>query len=51
MLARDIAAFSDAVLDQYLGRIRDPSGKVVIDVEGWEDLSKDQQNNLIQRLK
>jgi hypothetical protein len=51
MLARDITAFSDAELDQYLDKVRLPSGNVIVDVEGWENLPKDQQDNLIQRLK
>jgi hypothetical protein len=50
LLAPDIAAFSDAELDQYLEENRRPDGSTVVDVD-WKSLPKDQLDSLIQRLR
>jgi hypothetical protein len=48
----EIIAFNDEELDRYLqGNRLSNDGYVVIDIEGLEDLPKDQQDHLIQRLR
>ncbi|KAG6011248.1 hypothetical protein E4U43_008457 [Claviceps pusilla] len=50
MLARDLVVLGDVELDQYLDTTRLSGGEVNIDIEGWENLSQEQQDDLKQRL-
>jgi hypothetical protein len=49
--ARAAVDFDDAELDRYLEENRRPGGETIVDVEGWENLPKDQQDRFIQRLR
>ena len=50
-LAAKVAALKDAELDRYLEERRRPDGTRVVDVDGWDNLPKDQRDNLMQRLR
>jgi hypothetical protein len=49
--ARAAIDFDDAELDRYLKENRHPGVRTIVDVEGWENPSKDQQDRFVQRLK
>ena len=47
----DILAFSDTELVRYLQENRHQDGGFDLEFEGWENLPKDQRDNLAQRLR
>lgn len=49
--ARDVLAFSDAELVQFMEQNRRPDGGFDLDVAGWDSLPKDQREKLAERLK
>ncbi len=46
----DILAFSEVELVQYMQQNRHPDGGFDLEFEGWENLSKDQRDQLAERL-
>ena len=47
----DILAFSDTELVRYLQEHRRQDGGFDLEFEGWENLPKDQRDNLAQKLR
>ncbi|KID85143.1 ankyrin 2,3/unc44, partial [Metarhizium majus ARSEF 297] len=47
----DIAAFSDSELAEFMKKHRRPNGDFDLPVDGWDKLSKDDRNQLAERLK
>ncbi|KAI1501061.1 hypothetical protein F5X99DRAFT_409373 [Biscogniauxia marginata] len=47
----EIAAMSDTELGQFMTKHRRPDGGYELPVDGWDKLSKDERNNLAERLK
>lgn len=47
----DIAALSDAELCEFMMKHRRPDGGFGLPVDGWDKLSKDERNQLAERLK
>ncbi|KAF1994221.1 hypothetical protein P154DRAFT_624896 [Amniculicola lignicola CBS 123094] len=46
-----VAAMSDMALGEFIQRHRDPDDNIVLPVDGWDALSKDERARLAERLK
>jgi hypothetical protein len=51
LFLNDILTFSEVELVQYMKQNRRPDGDFHLEFDGWENLAKDQRDQLAERLK
>ncbi|KAJ4309035.1 hypothetical protein N0V84_011732 [Fusarium piperis] len=51
LTVEDIAVFTDAELAEFMKKHRRPNGGFELPVDGWDKLSKDERDQLAERLK
>lgn len=51
LCAYDVLDFDDAQLVQYMKQNQRPDGAYELECDGWEELPKDQQDRLAEKLR